>query len=101
MKPLSVLDFYVSEKMQRGGHGKQLFDTMLRSEGVQPAKLAYDRPSPKLKAFLAKYFKLVNHVQQNNNYVVFDDYFTAGKTEEPRKMSRGNLQSGSWESSEY
>ena len=25
--------------------------------------------------FLAKYFGLVKFVQQNNNYVVFDDYF--------------------------
>ena len=30
MKPLCVLDFYVSEQVQRGGHGKALFDAMLR-----------------------------------------------------------------------
>ena len=77
----------MSEKMQRGGHGKQLFDCMLRHEQVRPAKLAYDRPSPKLKGFLAKYFNLVNYVQQNNNYVVFDDYFS----DEARRPSRGQL----------
>ena len=48
---------------------------MLTTEGIEPRKLAYDRPSPKLKAFLSKYYNLKNFVQQNNNYVVFDDYF--------------------------
>ena len=27
--------------------------------------------------FLAKHFNLRSHVRQNNNYVVFDDYYTA------------------------
>jgi len=34
MNPLSVLDFYVSEKVQRGGYGKELFEFMLQNEGV-------------------------------------------------------------------
>ena len=29
MKPLCVLDFYVDNKVQRGGYGKLLFDAML------------------------------------------------------------------------
>jgi len=29
IKPLCVLDFYVHESMQRGGHGRALFDLML------------------------------------------------------------------------
>lgn len=29
MSPLSVLDFYVHESVQRGGHGKELFEKML------------------------------------------------------------------------
>lgn len=29
IKPLCVLDFYVHESVQRGGHGKALFDRML------------------------------------------------------------------------
>ena len=29
MNPLSVLDFYVHESVQRGGHGKDLFEKML------------------------------------------------------------------------
>jgi alpha-tubulin N-acetyltransferase 1 len=75
MNPLSVLDFYVHESVQRGGHGKDLFEKMLQTEGVEPRKLAYDRPSPKLKGFLAKHYNLRNFVTQNNNFVVFDDYF--------------------------
>jgi alpha-tubulin N-acetyltransferase 1 len=75
MNPLSVLDFYVHESAQRGGHGKELFDKMLQTEGVEARKLAFDRPSPKLKSFLRKHFNLKDYVTQNNNYVVYDDYF--------------------------
>ena len=75
MNPLSVLDFYVHESVQRGGHGKQLFEKMLKNEGVEPRKLAYDRPSPKLKGFLAKHYNLKDFVTQNNNFVVYDAYY--------------------------
>eukprot|EP00347_Sterkiella_histriomuscorum_P021537 403333630 len=75
MSPISVLDFYVHESVQRGGHGKELFEKMLQHENVEPRKLAYDRPSSKFKGFLAKHYNLRSHVPQNNNYVVFDDYF--------------------------
>lgn len=75
MKPVCVLDFYVNEKVQRGGFGKTLFDAMLEYEKQHPAKLAYDRPSPKLIGFLSKHFGLKSFVPQNNNYVVFDEYF--------------------------
>ena len=75
MKPVWVLDFYVNEKVQRGGYGKALFDAMLEYEKQHPAKLAYDRPSPKLIGFMSKHFGLKSYVQQNNNYVVFDEYF--------------------------
>ena len=30
--PLCVLDFYVHETMQRGGHGRELFERMLFEE---------------------------------------------------------------------
>jgi len=49
---------------------------MLEYMNSEPARIAYDRPSHKLMGFLAKHFYLTRHVQQNNNYVVFDDYFT-------------------------
>ena len=73
---LCVLDFYVHESTQRRGIGKQLFDYMLKFEKKIPTELAYDRPSPKLLSFLRKYFGLTDFIQQNNNYVVFDEFFT-------------------------
>jgi alpha-tubulin N-acetyltransferase 1 len=63
LNPMSVLDFYVHESVQRGGHGKDLFEKMLSTQNVSARKLAYDRPSPKLKAFLSKHYGLKNHVQ--------------------------------------
>mmetsp|Transcript_29327 Transcript_29327/g.91149 ORF Transcript_29327/g.91149 Transcript_29327/m.91149 type:complete len:356 (+) Transcript_29327:152-1219(+) len=75
VSPLCALDFYVHESCQRSGYGRKLFDAMLRHEGLQAAQLAYDRPSPKLKAFLAKHFGLARFRPQNNNYVIFDEYF--------------------------
>jgi alpha-tubulin N-acetyltransferase 1 len=75
MQPLCVLDFYVDGKVQRGGWGKILFDAMLEFEKQIPSKLAYDRPSAKLIGFMAKHFGLKSFVPQNNNYVVFDEYF--------------------------
>ena len=91
MKPLSVLDFFVDASVQRGGHGRALFDTMLGYMNSEPALIAYDRPSHKLMGFLAKHFNLRDHVQQNNNYVVFDDYFTAEKAK--KGGSQPSLQS--------
>jgi len=75
MKPLCVLDFYVDHKVQRGGYGKVLFEAMLEHERQVPAKLAYDRPSSKLIGFMAKHYGLKSYVPQNNNYVVFDEYY--------------------------
>ena len=48
---------------------------MLAHQAAIPAKLAYDRPSPALLGFLKKHYGLVNYIPQNNNYVVYDDYF--------------------------
>ena len=80
MKPLSVLDFFVDPSVQRGGQGRKLFDIMLSYMNSEPAMIAYDRPSDKLMGFLAKHFNLRDHVKQNNNYVVFDDYYLAAPT---------------------
>lgn len=44
-------------------------------ERAEPARLAYDRPSPKLQAFLARHYGLRAFQPQNNNFVVFDRYF--------------------------
>eukprot|EP01029_Cantina_marsupialis_P027134 TRINITY_DN748_c0_g1_i1.p1 TRINITY_DN748_c0_g1~~TRINITY_DN748_c0_g1_i1.p1 ORF type:complete len:777 (-),score=189.66 TRINITY_DN748_c0_g1_i1:135-2309(-) len=73
--PVCVLDFYVHESVQRGGIGKRLFQFMLRYTRLPALKLAYDRPSPKLIAFLGRHYDLTRYSPQNNNYVVFYDYF--------------------------
>lgn len=75
INPVCALDFYVHESLQRNGCGRQIFDVMLEQEGLHPAQLAYDRPSPKFIGFLRKHCGLTNFRPQNNNYVVFDDYF--------------------------
>lgn len=62
IKPLCVLDFYVHENVQRGGHGRALFDYMLSVYNTSPEKLAYDRPSEKLLGFNAKHFGLKKYV---------------------------------------
>lgn len=48
---------------------------MLEAEGATADQVAYDRPSPKLLAFLHKHYGLANYVPQNNNFVVFEQYF--------------------------
>ncbi|GAB9467271.1 GNAT acetyltransferase [Globisporangium polare] len=75
--PLCVLDFYVTEEYQRSGIGLQLFQRLLETERVEPRQLAYDRPSPKLFAFLRKHCGLTDFFPQPNNFVIFDDYFSS------------------------
>ena len=75
IKPICVLDFYVNENVQRGGHGRALFDVMLQTYRTTPERLAYDRPSNKLLGFNAKHWGLKRYVSQNNNYVIYDAYF--------------------------
>lgn len=75
LRPLCVLDFYVHESLQRKGVGSKLFSLMLEIEKIVPSKIAYDRPSPKLIKFLDKHYGLKHFINQNNNYVIFDDYF--------------------------
>jgi alpha-tubulin N-acetyltransferase 1 len=57
-----------------------------------PARLAYDRPSEKFLAFLAKHHGLVKYQNQTNNFVVFDAYFAvkprpASAAREARKLA--------------
>jgi hypothetical protein len=54
---------------------QDIFDYFLKHENKSPDKLAYDRPSEKLIGFLRKHFGLNKFIPQNNNYVVFNDYF--------------------------
>lgn len=75
---LCVLDFYVHESCQRSGIGRTLFEAMLATEGVHPAALAYDRPSPKLLAFVRKHYGLAHAVPQTNHFVIYRQFFAAG-----------------------
>ena len=76
VNPTCVLDFYVHESCQRKGDGRKLFDAMLHDENKKPEKLAYDRPSSKLLGFCAKHFGLSSFIPQNNNFVLFDQFWT-------------------------
>ncbi len=78
IEPLCVLDFYVHESRQRAGCGLRLFEEMLRAESLEPHRLGYDRPSPKLIGFLRKHYGLSRFTPQANNFVVFADFFSNG-----------------------
>ena len=102
IKPLCVLDFYVHESQQRNGIGKKLFDYMLYDENISAEKIAYDRPSIKLLNFLSKYFSLSNYTPQNNNFVVYNEYFNSiinsitSKEQEKSLTSNNNLNNDSY-----
>ena len=63
-----------------------LFEKMLEKEKVNPEKLAYDRPSPKLLGFLKKHYGLINYIPQNNNYVIFNQYWEVCNKFVPNKF---------------
>ena len=77
--PMCVLDFYVSERCQRQGVGSALFNFALQHLRVEPYQLGYDRPSIKFLSFLHKHHQLSQYEAQNNNFVVFHDYFVRGE----------------------
>lgn len=57
---------------------------------VTPEQLAYDRPSPKLFAFLKKRCGLSEFFPQPNNFVIFDAFFdpknsTSDEPDEPER----------------
>lgn len=51
---------------------------MLQYENIDPNKIAYDRPSPKLLGFLRKHYDLKDYIPQNNNFVIYRDFFERG-----------------------
>ena len=50
-------------------------ELILLNSLVNPAKCAYDRPSPKLISFLEKHYSLCNHELQPNKYMIYTDFF--------------------------
>ncbi|KAK2864680.1 hypothetical protein Q7C36_003834 [Tachysurus vachellii] len=84
-EPLCVLDFYVTESLQRHGYGLELFHFMLEHKKVEPEQMAYDRPSSKFLAFLEKHFDLKHSVPQVNNFVVFEGFFRNRSAAQLRK----------------
>ncbi|KAJ3235336.1 Alpha-tubulin N-acetyltransferase 1 [Chytriomyces hyalinus] len=68
---LCVLDFYIHDLVQRCGYGKRLFEYMLETEQTTAAKLAYDRPSPRMMSFLKKHYTLHDFISQANNFIIF------------------------------
>ena len=89
INPLCVLDFYTYETCQRKGYGKIMFSEMLSKEKILPRKLGIDRPSSKFLNFLQKYYGLKDYVPQNNNFVVFKDYFI----DEPQRRDKYDIYS--------
>lgn len=87
--PLCLLDFYIHETCQRSGFGKELYEFMLKTECTTANKLAIDKPSHKLLAFMRKYYSLSDYIQQNNNYVVYRQYFAGSVKEEMKKPETG------------
>ncbi|KAM4629918.1 alpha-tubulin N-acetyltransferase 1 [Polymixia lowei] len=85
-EPLCVLDFYITENLQRHGYGVELFDFMLQHKHLEPLLMAYDRPSPKFLSFLAKHYCLTESVPQVNNFVVFDGFFLNRSAAQLRKV---------------
>lgn len=47
-----------------------------RRKQLLPWHIAYDRPSPKLLSFLAKYYKLVDFTPQSNKFVLFNNFYS-------------------------
>ncbi|KAM8882959.1 alpha-tubulin N-acetyltransferase 1 isoform 1-T1 [Synchiropus picturatus] len=85
-EPECALDFYVAESMQRNGYGLELFNFMLQHKSLEPARMAYDRPSPKFLSFLAKHYCLNQSVPQVNNFVVFESFFHNRSVTQLRKL---------------
>ena len=72
---LCLLDFYVYEPLQHRGIGKEIFDYMLSFEKVNAELIVYENPSPQLINFLRKYYNLQSYIKQNNNEIIFGNFF--------------------------
>jgi hypothetical protein len=62
--------------VQRLGHGKSLFDKVLRFYNLPAYKVGYDCANVKILNFLYKHYSLKNYSKQFNNLIIFNDFFT-------------------------
>ena len=74
-----------------------MFNEMLSKEKIEPKKMGFDRPSQKFLNFLNKYYGLNDYVPQNNNYVVFKDYFN----DVPSKRDKYDIYNNNTSSNNY
>lgn len=75
MRIMCLLDFFVHPSCQRSGYGKKLIDKFLTIEKKQMKEVPIDKPSSLCLSFMKKHFGLQNCLHQNNNYIVYDQFF--------------------------
>ena len=78
-KTLCVLDFYIYDTEQRTGIDREIFDFMLNYKNINPGELAYDSPTLRFLAFLKRNYGLENFIAQENNFIIFDEFFESEK----------------------
>lgn len=74
-KGICLLDFITYPQCQRKGYGKKMIDAMLKDNNLEMSQIPIDRPSTLCLSFMAKHFGLKEYVNQNNNFVVFDQFW--------------------------
>ncbi len=62
------------QDQQRSGIGKAVFADYVARNAVDPNQIAYDRPSPKLFAFLKKHYDLENPDVQPNKFAIYKHF---------------------------
>ena len=72
MDAMCCLDFYTHETVQRRGIGTRLFRAMELHTHISAQGWAFDRPSPKLLAFLSKVYDMHDFKAQPNNFLMLD-----------------------------
>jgi len=73
--PLIVFDFYVYEDIRNKGIGLEIFNEMLKFEKKKVEEIAYENASKNLIGFLYKNFGLKDYINQNNGYIVYEEFF--------------------------
>eukprot|EP00701_Giardia_intestinalis_P000039 XP_001703863.1 Hypothetical protein GL50803_117393 [Giardia lamblia ATCC 50803] len=72
MDAMCCLDFYTHETVQRRGIGTRLFRAMGLHTHISAQGWVFDRPSPKLLAFLSKVYDMHDFKAQPNNFLMLD-----------------------------